>query len=398
MAEQLTEEQLRQAHGLQFHLEGTAGTLRLWKSMGRMTGTGWAMTDTESPDKIRMSPDRFNLKQMKARAYKLPEGTPDRWAKVKENPTSKTRPGPLPVEKMTIAPIGQRRQTFYLEITNETADWITGKQLKNDGQWAMNKQGQNIIQMIDKAAIVKRTPVEMNLRYGEYEEVKTVSNPKLPKTLYSGDVHHLTQYYIKDSRWAEESVQPSSTRRSHTVFECLTCHDLMSTERKFSDSTPQQQRARIADWKKIHSHRKENPMSNPTSCTGCGKAISGAYEAGSYSCSGCGAGVEVNPVKAGKNPSSNPLTAKKRKDVERALDNHEKLKGSYFWKNLGNASSRRNDEKRYNFGVKVEHKGDVYTYDSHVQVSTRNFYYTGDFRKNDKRGDVRIFKKLLAAM
>jgi len=34
-------------------------------------------------------------------------------------------------------------------------------------------------------------------------------------------------------------------------------------------------------------------------CTGCGKAISGAYEAGSYSCSGCGAGVEVNPSTSG---------------------------------------------------------------------------------------------------
>ena len=129
-------------------------------------------------------------------------------------------------------------------------------------------------------------------------------------------------------------------------------------------------------------------MSNPTSCTGCGKAISGAYEAGSYSCSDCGAGVEINPT-------SNPLTAKQREGVERALDNHEKLKGSYFWKNLGNASSRRNDEKKYNFGVKVGYKGDEYTYDSNVRVSTRNFYYTGTFRKNDKKGDVRIFKKLL---
>ena len=119
-------------------------------------------------------------------------------------------PGPLPVEKVTIAPMGERRQTFYLEISNETADWVTGKQLKKDGQWAENKQGQNIIQIIDRTAIVKRIPVEMNVRYGEYEEVKT--------------------------------------------------------------------------------------MSNPTTCTGCGKAISGAYEAGSYSCSDCGTGVEINPV------------------------------------------------------------------------------------------------------
>jgi len=39
---------------------------------------------------------------------------------------------------------------------------------------------------------------------------------------------------------------------------------------------------------------KENPG---LTCAGCGKAISGAYEAGSYTCSGCGAGVEVNPEK-----------------------------------------------------------------------------------------------------
>jgi hypothetical protein len=95
--------------------------------------------------------------------------------------------------------------------------------------------------------------------------------------------------------------------------------------------------------------------------------------------------------------TSKSLTAEQREDIERALDNHDRLKSSYFWTPRGNASSRRNDEKRYNFGVTVEYKGDVYTYDSHVQVSVKNFYYTGDFRKNDKKGDVRIFKKLLAA-
>jgi hypothetical protein len=80
--------------------------------------------------------------------------------------------------------------------------------------------------------------------------------------------------------------------------------------------------------------------------------------------------------------------------VQRALDNHEKLKGSYFWKNLGNASSRRNDEKRHNFRVKVTHNGDIYEYQSHVRVSVKNFYYTGTFRKNGKKGDVRLFQRL----
>ena len=49
-------------------------------------------------------------------------------------------------------------------------------------------------------------------------------------------------------------------------------------------------------------------------CGNCGKGVSGAYEAGSYSCSGCGGAVEVNPKK--KNPSKkNP--GRKKNPVER---------------------------------------------------------------------------------
>ena len=89
------------------------------------------------------------------------------------------------------------------------------------------------------------------------------------------------------------------------------------------------------------------------------------------------------------------LTGEQQHDVERALENHDHLKSSYFWTPGGNASSRRYDEKRYTFSVKVEHKGDIYTYSSNVSVSVKNFYYTGIFRKNSKKGDVRLFKKLL---
>ena len=92
----------------------------------------------------------------------------------------------------------------------------------------------------------------------------------------------------------------------------------------------------------------------------------------------------------------NSLTDDQRGDVERALGNHEKLRGSYFWHPYGNAASRRNDEKKYSFGVTVEYKGDIYKYQSNVSVSVKNFYYTGTFRKNGVKGDVRLFKKLLA--
>jgi hypothetical protein len=89
---------------------------------------------------------------------------------------------------------------------------------------------------------------------------------------------------------------------------------------------------------------------------------------------------------------STPL--EKISQVQQALDNHEKLQSSYFWTPRGNASSRRNDEKRHNFRVKVTHNGDIYEYQSHVRVSVKNFYYTGTFRKNGKKGDVRLFKGL----
>ena len=84
-----------------------------------------------------------------------------------------------------------------------------------------------------------------------------------------------------------------------------------------------------------------------------------------------------------------------RTAVQRALDNHSELRYSYFWTNLGNAGQRRSREKQLNFSVTIERGEDVYTYNSCVRISTRNFYYTGVFAKNGKRGDVRIFKQLL---
>jgi hypothetical protein len=90
-----------------------------------------------------------------------------------------------------------------------------------------------------------------------------------------------------------------------------------------------------------------------------------------------------------------PMTDKDKAQVQKALDNHDRLQNAYFWTPAGNASSRRYDEKRYSFSVQVEHEGHDYEYDSQVQCSVKNFYYRGAFYKNGKLGDVRIFKKLI---
>ena len=67
------------------------------------------------------------------------------------------------VERMRIAPVNGTRRTLYIEIIKEIDGWLTGKELGKEGDWHGN------IHIIDKSCIAKRTPVEMNLHYGEFE-------------------------------------------------------------------------------------------------------------------------------------------------------------------------------------------------------------------------------------
>ena len=83
--------------------------------------------------------------------------------------------------------------------------------------------------------------------------------------------------------------------------------------------------------------------------------------------------------------------------AQEAIDNHENLKSSYCWGgDNGSGQARTNRMKALNFTVRVESDGDVYEYISSVSISRTNFYYKGHFSKNGKRGDVRLFKKLLS--
>ena len=81
--------------------------------------------------------------------------------------------------------------------------------------------------------------------------------------------------------------------------------------------------------------------------------------------------------------------------IQRALDNHETLRKSYFWTDNGNGPQRSRLERKLNFTVEVEVDGHAYKYTSQVSISRQNFYYTGRFSKDGGKGDVRTFKKLL---
>jgi hypothetical protein len=229
---------------LQFHLEATAGTQRLWKSWGRMTGTQWAMTDTEAPGKVRTSPDRFNLKRMKARAYKLPEGTPDRWTKFDESQwlaESGVVRGHMkenPVMAKIDVLIEQAEKAPYKSLVRRTMGREVPPRDKSVDTWRS-----------EFIAFIRRN------RWPDGREVPS-GYASLGRLDYSGEREPNNMYY--DSRSA-----------------------FMETWEQFMLTRP---------W--------EKEAKNPMKCEGCGKAISGAYEGGSYSCSGCGADVQVNPSPA----------------------------------------------------------------------------------------------------
>ena len=88
------------------------------------------------------------------------------------------------------------------------------------------------------------------------------------------------------------------------------------------------------------------------------------------------------------------LSESQQTKVNRALEIHEKYKSAYFWNKLGNASSRRYQEKRDSIEIEFKNGGHVYKFKSDVTLSCRNAYYNGYFYLDGKRKDVRLFKSL----
>lgn len=92
------------------------------------------------------------------------------------------------------------------------------------------------------------------------------------------------------------------------------------------------------------------------------------------------------------------LTALNREKAQEAIDNHDRLKRSYFWKSdHGNGQTRSQEERRNNFVIRFRYGGELYRYVSRVSISRYNYYYKGSFWINDEKRDVRLFKSVLSA-
>lgn len=89
------------------------------------------------------------------------------------------------------------------------------------------------------------------------------------------------------------------------------------------------------------------------------------------------------------------LTKQQRAKVERALAQHDRHSGSYWWTPPAGASSRRDAEERNTWCVEFTHGGRVYRYESRVSCSCRNYYYTGVFTVDGEKKTRRAFSALL---
>lgn len=82
-----------------------------------------------------------------------------------------------------------------------------------------------------------------------------------------------------------------------------------------------------------------------------------------------------------------------REFLDLFLSNHDKYKGSYFWRPPSTASQRRSQE--FDHCIIFEFDGDVYELDQSLEFTCKNVYWTSSVLVNGKKKDIRIVKNLL---
>ena len=89
------------------------------------------------------------------------------------------------------------------------------------------------------------------------------------------------------------------------------------------------------------------------------------------------------------------LSTGQRDKVERALEQHEAYRKSYFWPARGNRKQRDRWSDANTWSVEFKHEGVRYSYSSTLRCSSANVYYKGHFSADGERVTVRRFKQLV---
>ena len=84
-----------------------------------------------------------------------------------------------------------------------------------------------------------------------------------------------------------------------------------------------------------------------------------------------------------------------KKEIEKAIELHEKMKNSFFWSSPAGAASRRSYEKYNSNSCSFEYNNNTITVEQNTSCSCKNIYYTAVIKVNGIRKDIRALKKVL---
>ncbi len=79
--------------------------------------------------------------------------------------------------------------------------------------------------------------------------------------------------------------------------------------------------------------------------------------------------------------------------INTMVNNYEKYKGCYFWKQTGSAASRRRQE--FTESLSFNLFGKKYEWEQELSISCKNFYWTSDITVDGKKSNITSIKKIL---
>ena len=88
------------------------------------------------------------------------------------------------------------------------------------------------------------------------------------------------------------------------------------------------------------------------------------------------------------------LTPELKSKINEVLNNSKYYRNCYFWTPYGNAASRGNRE----FGIEFEFdlNGETVSVNQSLSISCKNFYFSTDVRRDGRKSNVTVLRKVVA--
>jgi len=103
--------------------------------------------------------------------------------------------------------------------------------------------------------------------------------------------------------------------------------------------------------------------------------------------------IEMTNFKRNLKSLNNKTGNKIKNQLKDIIADHEKYQKCFFWTQNGNAAQRRQQE--FNTELSFNLNGIKYEINQALSISCKNFYYSCDIRKNDKKANIKMIKNLL---